>query len=151
MSNYTAQNLGAGKLDRVKQGYKAGIIMSGGIALGFTAVFVLLRKQLIGLFMNSSTSNALTVGTTFIIIVAPFFAMIAIKIATDGLLRGAGAMQCFMISTFTDLLLRVTLAFVLSKFLGSTGIWLAWPVGWAAATVLSLTFYGKGVWKKYKI
>lgn len=151
MSNYTAQNLGAGKLDRVKQGYKAGIIMSGGIALGFTAVFVLLRKQLIGLFMSSSTSNALTVGTTFIIIVAPFFAMIAIKIATDGLLRGAGAMQCFMISTFTDLLLRVTLAFVLSKFLASTGIWLAWPVGWAAATVLSLTFYGKGVWKKYKI
>lgn len=151
MSNYSAQNVGAGKLDRVKQGYKAGIIMSGGIALGFTAVFVLLRKQLIGLFMNSGTSNALTVGMTFIIIVAPFFAMIAIKIATDGLLRGAGAMQCFMISTFTDLLLRVTLAFVLSRFLGSTGIWLAWPVGWAVATIISLTFYFKGSWKKNKL
>ncbi|MGN1420001.1 MAG: MATE family efflux transporter [Eubacterium sp.] len=151
MSNYTAQNLGAGRLDRVKQGYKAGIIMSGGIALGFTAVFVLFRKQLIGLFMNSSTSNALTVGMTFIIIVAPFFAMIAIKISTDGLLRGAGAMQCFMISTFTDLLLRVTLAFLLSRFLGSTGIWLAWPVGWAVATIISLTFYFKGSWKKNKI
>lgn len=151
MSNYTAQNLGAGKLDRVKQGYKAAAIMSSGIAVGFTAIFVIFRKQLIGLFMNSSTTNALAVGMTFIAVIAPFYAMIAVKITTDGLLRGSGAMQFFMASTFTDLLLRVVLAFVFSSLWQSTGIWIAWPVGWFIATVLSLTFYGKGVWKKSKI
>lgn len=151
MSSYSAQNIGAGKIDRVKQGFKAGAVMSGGVALGFTAVFLLLGKQLIGLFMSSNTSNALTVGITFIIIVSPFFAMIAVKIATDGLLRGAGAMECFMVSTFTDLLLRVTLAFILSRFFGWAGIWLAWPVGWAVATVLSLTFYFKGSWRRHKL
>ncbi|MGN1329244.1 MAG: MATE family efflux transporter [Eubacterium sp.] len=151
MSNYSAQNIGAGKLDRVKQGYKAGISLSGGIALGFSIIFLLLRNQLIGLFMNSSTSDALAVGIKFTVIVSPFFALIAIKIATDGLIRGAGAMECFMISTFTDLLLRVTLAFVFSKFFGSTGIWIAWPVGWSVATVISLTFYFKGSWRKNKL
>ena len=37
----------------------------------------------------------------------------------------------FMIATFTDLILRVGIAAVLSATaLGSTGIWMAWPVGW---------------------
>ena len=48
----------------------------------------------------------------------------------------------FMIATFTDLLLRVVLASVLSlTVLGATGIWCAWPIGWSVATVLSLIFY----------
>lgn len=150
MSNYTAQNLGAGKLDRVKKGFKSGIIMCSCFALLFTALFIGFRTQLISLFMNSG-SDALTVGTTFLTIVSPFFVIVAAKLTADGLLRGAGAMKYFMIATFTDLLLRVCLAFVLSGFLGSTGIWCAWPIGWSIATALSLGFYFKGVWKKYTL
>lgn len=49
-----------------------------------------------------------------------------------------------------DLSLRVALAAVLSKTaLGTTGIWLAWPIGWTIATALSLIFYGTADWKKY--
>lgn len=151
MSNYSAQNIGAGKLDRVKKGFKAGIIMAGSFAIAFTALFIIFRNQLIGLFMNSDTTDALGIGITFLIIVAPFFAVISAKLTSDGVLRGAGAMKYFMITTFTDLILRVALAFIFSRFWDSTGIWLSWPVGWTAASVLSLTFYGKGVWKKYKI
>lgn len=151
MSNYCAQNMGAGKKDRIRQGFKSGIIMCSAFALIFSAVFLLLRKQLIGLFMNSGTTDALTVGITFLLIVSPFFIVVAAKLTADGVLRGAGAMKYFMITTFTDLVLRVSLAFILSKFFDSTGIWLAWPIGWTIASILSLTFYGKGVWKKYHI
>ena len=67
------------------------------------------------------------------------------KLAADGVLRGAKQMDRFMIATFTDLILRVVLAIVLSKTgLGSTGIWCAWPIGWSIATVLSLRFCLKG-------
>lgn len=151
MSNYCAQNMGAGRKDRIKQGFKSGIIMSSIFALLFTAAFVIFRKQLIGLFMNSSTTDAMVVGTTFLIIISPFFAVVSAKLTSDGVLRGTGAMKYFMITTFTDLLLRVGLAFILSKFFGSTGIWLAWPIGWTVSSILSLAFYGKGVWKKYNI
>ncbi|MGN0521113.1 MAG: MATE family efflux transporter [Eubacterium sp.] len=151
MSNYTAQNIGAAKLDRVKQGFKSGIMMSSFFGLLFTGVFVIFRKQLIGMFMNSNTTDALTVGTTFLIIVAPFYIVVGAKLTSDGLLRGAGAMKHFMVTTFTDLILRVILAFVLSRFFESTGIWLSWPVGWTISTVISLAFYGSGVWKKTKI
>ena len=67
----------------------------------------------------------------------------------DGILRGGGVMGKFMISTFTDLILRVVLAVVLSKTaLGATGIWCAWPVGWSVATVLSVLFYKQGYWNR---
>ena len=61
-------------------------------------------------------------------------------IRDSGALRGKGAMQYFMISTFTDLILRVVLAFVLARPYGSTGIWLSWPIGWLVSTVLSVVF-----------
>ena len=66
----------------------------------------------------------------------------------DGVLRGAGAMRPFMIGTFTDLVLRVALAFLFSAMLGVTGVWLAWPVGWTISTIVSAAFYKKGVWIK---
>ena len=56
-------------------------------------------------------------------------------------------MKKFMVTTFSDLTLRVALAAVLSKTaLGTTGIWLAWPIGWTVATVISILFYRKGEW-----
>ena len=66
---------------------------------------------------------------------------------SDGILRGAGLMKKFMIATFTDLVLRVALAEILSRTaLGVTGVWLSWPIGWAVATVLSIVFYAKTKW-----
>jgi Na+-driven multidrug efflux pump len=66
-------------------------------------------------------------------------------------MRGAGLMKSFMISTFTDLVLRVVLAIVFSRAFGVTGIWAAWPVGWSIATAISLNFYRKGPWMKERL
>jgi len=60
-------------------------------------------------------------------------------------------MQYFMISTFTDLILRVVLAFVLARPYGSTGIWLSWPIGWLVSTVLSVVFARVKVMKTVKV
>ena len=54
--------------------------------------------------------------------------MIALKLVSDGVLRGAGAMKEFMLATFSDLILRVLLSFVFASFLGVTGVWLSWAV-----------------------
>jgi len=59
----------------------------------------------------------------------------------DGILRGAGIMNKFMISTFTDLILRVILSIIFSKMFGSVGIWCSWPVGWCCETAVSVLFY----------
>ena len=78
----------------------------------------------------------------FLKILSPFYFVISAKLVADGILRGSGLMKQFMIATFTDLILRVGLAFLLSKtVLGSTGIWCAWPIGWTIAAIVSIVFY----------
>ena len=72
--------------------------------------------------------------------------VVATKLMADGVLRGSGAMGCFMIATFADLILRVLISFALAGPLGAKGIWMSWPIGWTIATVLSLGFYLKGKW-----
>ena len=86
-------------------------------------------------------------GVMFLRIVSPFYFCVAAKLVSDGILRGAGLMKRFMIATFTDFVLRVVLAEVLSRTsLGTTGIWLSWPIGWAIAAVLSIAFYMTVKW-----
>ena len=102
---------------------------------------------LITLFMKEQSEVALGTGMQFLKIVAPFYFVIPMKLITDGLLRGSGAMRYFMISTFSDLILRVALGYILAVPFGTTGIWLSWPIGWSIGTILSLLFYAKGVWK----
>ena len=90
---------------------------------------------------------ALQTGTQFLQILSPFYFVVSAKLVADGILRGAGLMGRFMSATFTDLLLRVALALVLSKTaLGLCGVWLSWPCGWVTATLLSLWFYRTGPW-----
>ena len=70
----------------------------------------------------------------------------ALKLVSDGVLRGAAMMKKFMVATFTDLILRVLLAWLLSIPFASTGIWLAWPIGWTIAAVMSYFFYRSHKW-----
>lgn len=146
LSSFTAQNLGAGKERRVRSGFRSGSIMAIGIAAVFAVVFFLLSRPMIGLFMEEASKTAMETGVAFLRIVSPFYLVICVKLVADGILRGAGAMRYFMISTFADLAIRVILAYLLSVPFGVSGVWMSWPVGWILSAVLSLVFYRKDVW-----
>lgn len=146
LSNYSAQNFGAGKLTRIREGCRAGLKIILSIALPVTALYLIFPHALVGFFMREPSETALSVGSLFLRIVAPFYAVIAAKLIFDGILRGTGHMTLFMIDTFTDLIIRVLFAFLLSVPFASTGIWFAWPIGWGISTVLSFVFYRRGEW-----
>lgn len=149
LSSFTGQNLGARKPERVRQGFKSSAIMGLLTAGLFTFLYFGFSQQMITLFLDKTGSETvLNVGVHFLKIVSPFYAVICIKLVADGVLRGSGAMIPFMISTFTDLILRVVLAFVLVIPFGSDGIWLSWPIGWTIGTVLAYGFYRRGSWEK---
>lgn len=141
MSNFTAQNIGGGKPERIKEGHSAGLRLALLVYVPIVLVYMFLADTLVNLFMDGEQSKALEVGVEFLHIVAPFYIIIATKIISDGVLRGVGAMNQFMIATFSDLILRVGLAFLLSAKWEETGIWLAWPVGWIIGTLVSVVFY----------
>ena len=115
------------------------------LSLPFFAAYFFFGKNLLLLFLNEPTDTAMQAGQMFLRIISPFYFVVSVKLVADGILRGASMMTQFMIATFTDLILRVVLAIVLSRTaLGSTGIWCAWPIGWTTATMLSLLFYRNG-------
>lgn len=142
ISNFSSQNLGAGKYKRIKEGTRAGLKLVWCLCIPFCLVYILLGKYVLYLFMDASSSTALLTGRQFLMILSPFYFVISAKLVVDGVLRGTSAMYQFMAATFTDLILRVVFAFVLSDLTNSAiGIWFAWPIGWCIATVLSVVFY----------
>lgn len=146
LSGFVAQNMGAQKLERVKSGFKAGLILVEAVACVFFVAYFFFNDTMLGLFMDRESTVALAVGREFLKIVTPFYFIVAMKLIIDGLLRGSEAMRYFMIDTFSDLVLRVVLAFMLSGVLDAAGIWMSWPIGWGAATAMAIVFYFKGVW-----
>lgn len=148
LSSFSAQNIGAGKLNRVKEGYKTGLKMAFITASVFTVIYFFFSRQVMGLFMTQSSKKALDTGILFLKIVSPFYLILSAKLAADGIIRGAGAMGAFMTATFSDLILRVLFAYILVIPFGSTGIWMSWPFGWIAGSVISTVFYKKGVWER---
>ena len=101
------------------------------------------------LYLEDGGSAAAANGISFLRIVSPFYFVVSLKIISDAVIRGAGDMTPFMISTFSDLILRAGLAIVFSSFLGPDGIWLSWPVGWIVGTVISIIFLKSGHWIRY--
>lgn len=149
ISNYTAQNLGAKKLDRIRQGFGVGVKLVWALSLPLFLLYFFGGNIVLKLFLDAPTQTALHTGIMYLRILSPFYFVVSAKLVADGILRGAGLMKNFMIATFTDLILRVVLAFVFSKSaLGATGIWCAWPIGWCVATVLSIFFYRHSPWRK---
>jgi len=149
MSSFTAQNIGAGNMKRVSEGFRVSLIMSAAIALPITAVYLIFGEPLINMFMKSPDEAAIAVGCGFLTIVAPFYFSVAAKLNCDAILKGAGSVRYFVITTFTDLIIRVVLAYAFADTLGAEGVWWCWPIGWVVSAGLSAYFYASGHWKKH--
>lgn len=145
ISNYTAQNIGAGKQQRVREGFRAGVKMVWLLSIPLVLLYFLGGRWLLGLFMDAPTQTAMDTGIVFLRILSPFYFVISMKLVIDGILKGSGRMKEFMVVTLADLFLRTVLAILLAKTaLGATGIWCAWPMGWTVALIISLVFYRNG-------
>lgn len=146
ISNFTAQNIGAKKLGRVKSGFQAGLKLVWIVCAPLFLLYFFAGKYLVYIFLDSTSEMAVTIGVQFLRILSPFYFVVAAKLAADGIIRGAGRMKQFMVATFADLIFRVALAKLLSIPFGPTGIWCAWPIGWLIGTACSLIFYRTGPW-----
>lgn len=149
ISSFAAQNFGAGKIDRVKKGLRSGAMISMLFSILCLAAAFLFGSQLVGLFVDTSgdVTEVLGIGVQFLWTVAPFWLVVDCKVMFDSVLRGAGDMREFMVTTFADLILRVGFSYLLVPFFGFAGICLSYPVGWAVGMALSFFFYRRGNWK----
>ena len=115
--------MGAGQVARVKRGFLAGVVMALCVTVPFVVLYLGWGDGMIRLFLPadaSASTTALEVGRRFLLLVSPFYLLVAAKLMGDAVLRGAGAVGFFMITTFTDLVLRVVISYLLAPLLGPT-------------------------------
>nr|WP_298078455.1 MATE family efflux transporter [uncultured Blautia sp.] len=152
MSSYTAQNIGAGKDKRVVQGYKACLLMVLIFSLIITGIIYLFGPQLLSLFLNSgSEGSAMGYGLRYMKTVSVFYVLMGLMFVGNGLLRGAGDMGAFMLSSMSNLFSRVAIAYLLAHFIGSSAIWWSIPIGWGIGTIFSFIRVQSGKWKLKKL
>ena len=148
VASFTAQNIGANKFDRLSRGLRSGILICLCVVVPALIFFLGFPEAAMCIFVPAESTDIIQAGVTYLRIVAPFIAVVAVKQCCDGILQGAGSAKEFMATTFSDLVLRVGLAYILPLVMGYLGIWWAWPIGWLLGALLSLFFYRRGKWKE---
>lgn len=152
VSTFTAQNIGGKKNDRVKKGYKGALIMITIFCVLAGVMLVIFGDKLVGIFVDSSSNkNVIDIGSEYLKIVSIFYFLMGLMVVTNGVLRGAGDLKVFLISSLVNLSTRVVLAYTLANFIGQKAIWWAVPFGWMAASLISVIRYRSGKWKSKKI
>lgn len=148
MSSYTAQNIGAGKPERVQEGFRANLFMVFIFSIIITTAIFLFGPNLLNLFMDSNTDlQAINYGMKYMTTVSVFYILMGIMFASNGLLRGAGDMKAFMASSLFNLFSRVAMAYALAHYMGEEAIWWSIPIGWAIGSIISYGRYRSGKWK----
>lgn len=149
MSTFAAQNLGANKVERVREGYHAAYRIIIGFAVLLLVISQLFYRPIVSLFVSETESAvAFSVGAACFRFEACFMCLIGFKSITDGILRAAGDVNVYMLANLVNLTLRVSVARLLSPVFGIEVIWYAVPLGWAVNYLISYTWYRTGHWKK---
>lgn len=149
VSTFTAQNMGAGKVGRIKRGYRASLVMDVFFAAVICLILQLFGKGLITLFLDAGAGGAaFETGLSYVHFISFFFVFIGLKMSTDGLLRGAGDVGMFTVANLVNLGIRVWFSFRFAPVIGIQAVWMAVPVGWLANFVLSFLWYRTGRWAR---
>ena len=149
ISSYTAQNIGAGKPERVRAGYRASYGIVFAIAAVICLAVQLLARPLVSLFMEEGGSSlAFETGMACTRFMGWFYVLIGLKMISDGVLRGAGDMTMFTVANLVNLGLRVVLAVTLAPQFGIQFVWMAVPVGWLINYGISFLEYRTGKWEQ---
>lgn len=150
ISTYTAQNIGAGKPERVSHGIKASLTFMFSMTLVLIAVTYIFGGDLIGLFSDDTSKEAMDAGVYYLRLIVIGLIPFSIFNCLNGVARGAGYMPAFTISTLTDLGVRVAFAYAFVSVFDRNVIAISVVVGWVLGMVISLGFHMTGRWKNAK-
>ncbi len=148
MSTFTGQNVGAGKLERVKKGRRVGLLMGLSACIAITILVLLLREPLISLFGVSG--EGMVYGVRYLNILCPGLFLFGMYLVNNGILQGSGDVAYTAFILLTSFAVRIVLAYSLAynTSLEYAAVWISQPVGWFCNTLLSWGRYFAGTWKK---
>jgi putative MATE family efflux protein len=149
LATFVGQNMGAGKVDRVRRGLIMTMLMSWAASIIISFFLIVFRSHIMHIFTNESETEVIRIGGEYLTIVTSFYLVFATMFTFSGVMRGAGdTLIPMFISLFALWLIRIPMAYWLSAHMGEKGIWWAVPIGWTAGMILSFLYYRTGRWKR---
>lgn len=144
-STFIAQNFGAGKLERIKQGMRSAFITAIGFSLFVSVLVCVFAKELMEIFIDSSETAIIEAGVEYLWIEGSFYCGIGCLFLFYGLYRAVKMPEISIVLTVISLGTRVALAYILSAIpsIGVLGIWAAIPIGWILADIAGWLYYRK--------
>lgn len=152
VSTFTAQNLGAQKPERVRQGLRSSfyLVLAFGVVICLT--LGIFHDSIMRAFVDEARSQkAFATGNAYLTFIAWFFVFIGFKAATDGVLRGSGDVLVYMAANLVNLGIRVMVAKLCTPVFGIQAVWYAIPIGWIVNFLLSYQWYKTGRWSRKQL
>lgn len=136
-STFVAQNYGADKYTRIKQGIKSVVISSSIFCLVISFIVFIFARPLMCIFIKSSENAIIYEGIQYLRIEGVFYIGIGLLFILYGYYRAINKPVMSIVLTIISLGTRVLLAYMLSSVhqIGAIGIWVSVPIGWALADI----------------
>lgn len=150
LTSFTGQNIGAGRIDRVRKGLRKTLLFSSITCAAITAVIIIFGRAMISMFTPDVA--VAEYGNEYLVVVSSFYILFSTMFIINGMLRGAGAVIFTMFSTLVALWgVRLPAALLLTPIIGASGIWWSMPIGWGIGMGMSIWYYYRGDWKNKSI
>ena len=142
-STFIAQNYGAKENERIKQGLKDAVCISGLFCIVISVLVFVFAKPLMMIFVDAKETSIILEGVRYLCIEGAFYIGIGWLFLLYGLYRALGRPGMSVVLTVFSLGTRVALAYILSSIptLGVIGIWWSVPIGWALADIVGFVYY----------
>ena len=145
-STFVAQNKGAGKINRVKEGVRSSTKIIIIFCVIVSSLIFIFSKDIMYIFINKSEIEVISLGVEYLSVVSIFYVLIGFLFMFYGLFRGVGLINISIVLTVVSLGTRVILAYILaSTWLSERGIWCDIPIGWALADIIGIVYYQKKI------
>ena len=141
MGTYAGQNLGAGKFDRIRLGLKKCIALSMVFCISITIIILMFGEQFIGLIVSQDEVEVINIANHYLRITISMLSVLNLLFIYRSALQGFGNTIVPMISGGLELVARISLASILPKFLGFTGIAIAEISEWISADLILIPSY----------
>ena len=139
VSTFSGQNLGAGKIRRIRQGVRTAVFLGVGVAAVIAAVMILFGRNIVALFISGKpdeVEKVVAVAYEFLVIMAWALPVLYLLHQYRSALQGMGNTVAAMVSGFFELFMRVSAVLILPRFLGPMGIFYAEPLAWVGAVAV---------------
>ena len=151
VSAMVAQNIGAGRWDRVERIARSGVLLNLAMTVALIAVVTLLDRAVLGLFLGSDAAS-IDLAAHINIIGSASFLLFGVSMVLSATVRANGAVVGPLLILAVALFpIRLGLALALQPDWGADAIWWSFPAGSAASMVMTIAYYRYGNWRKGRL